>query len=227
MQHLNNKSCCLSFVQKHSYNLITKTLFAHNLSDAIETGNALTKTQADKLFTFFKNHPLFRWTDANNDCEDRANAICILLHEWKIPNAKGWVFSGYVFKKIGYLKNLWKYHVAVLVPVQQDGKIQFYIIDPATSENLLLLEEWAANVTDNPHSYYVIKKGEFYIFRAGKIKKDNWFKRNKGNYNWTMQGLSGINGMSGKGKAILAFNKKKVLKTKKLFNEVREKKPVL
>ncbi len=201
--------------------MIVKTLFDEALSDEIETGNAISKSQAEKLFNFFKECKILRWQDANNDCEDRANAICILLDYWKISTAKGWVFSGYVFKKIGYLKNLWKYHVAVLIPALTDGQVNYYIIDPATSEKLITIADWAANVTDNPHSYHLIKKGEYYIFNDRKIKKDNWHTRNRRNYNWTMQGLSGINGISSKGKAQLAFKKNKVLKTKKAFNELK------
>jgi hypothetical protein len=203
-----------------------KTLYDQALSDEIETDKVITKEQAEKLFTFFKDCPTFRWPDANNNCEDRANAICILLDEWKIQNGKGWVFSGYVFKKTGYLKNLWKYHVAALLPVQEGVAINYYIIDPATSGKLVLIEDWAANITDNPHSYYLIKDGNYYIFSPGKIEKDNWYKRNKRNYNWTMQGLSGINGVSSKGKAQLSFNKKKVLKTERLFKELKKLKPV-
>lgn len=200
--------------------LIKKTLYDFALSDEIKTDKAISKQQVEKLFTYFKESPLFRWQDANNDCEDRANAICILLDEWKIQNGKGWVFSGYVFKKIGYLKNLWKYHVAALLPVKEGEEIKYYIIDPATSGKLVTIEEWAANVTDNPHSYHLIKNGDYYIFNPLKIKNNNWYKRNKGNYNWTIQGLSGINGVSSKGKAQLAFNKKRLLKAKKIFKEL-------
>ena len=191
--------------------MIIKTLYDQALSDEIGTDKAMTKEQADKLFAFFKNCATFRWQDTNNNCEDRANAICILLDEWKIQNGKGWVFSGYVFNKIGYLKNLWKYHVAVLLPVREGIVINFYIMDPATSDKLILIADCAANITYNPHSYYLIKKGNYYIFNANRIEKDNWYKRNKRNYNWTIQGLSGINGVSSTGKAQLAFNKKKVL----------------
>ncbi|MDQ6763231.1 MAG: protein-glutamine glutaminase family protein [Bacteroidota bacterium] len=207
--------------------MILKTLFDNSLSDEIKTYNSISKAGAEKLFTFFKECKTFRWQDANNDCEDRANAICLLLDEWKIPNAKGWVFSGYVFHKIGYLKNLWKYHVAATVPVMENEEVTYYIIDPATNEHITTVADWAADVTDNPHSYYLIKKGEYYIFNEKKIKKDNWYKRNKGNYNWTMQGLSGINGISSKGKAQLAFLKNKVRKTKKDFSELKNQNPLL
>lgn len=204
--------------------MIIKTIFAGSLSDEIEKGSGISKEQAALLFAFFKNCSLFRWSDANNDCEDRANAICILLDEWNIPNYKGWVFSGYVFKKIGYLKNMWKYHVAAAIPVTEEGKLICYIIDPATSDSLIKVEDWASNVTDNPHSYYLLKSGRVYIFPA-KIGKDKWYKRNMRNYKWTMQGVSGINGVSTKGKAQLRFNKRKVLRTITLFNDLRKSKP--
>ncbi len=197
------------------------------LSDQIQIGNTITKQEAEKLFTFFKENPLFRWSNANNDCEDRANAICILLDQWNMPNVKGWVFSGYVFKKTGYLKNLWKYHVAALLPVKEGEGVNYYIIDPATTDKITLVSDWASNVTDNPHSYYLLKFGDYYIFHPRRIKKNNWYKRNKGNYNWTMQGLSGINGVSATGKAILTFNKKKVLKTKKKFRDLLDSKSPL
>lgn len=205
--------------------LITKTLFANTLSDYIEANNAVNKEQAEQLFSFFKNNSTFRWSDANNDCEDRANAICILLDEWKISNGKGWVFSGYVFNKIGYLKNLWVYHVAVLIPVKEENEVNFYIIDPATADRLVTLFDWAANVTDNPHSYYLIKRGDVYIFHPGNIKKDNWYVRDRRNFNWTIQGLSGINGVSSKGKAQLRFNKRRVEKTLHTFKELKKARP--
>ena len=214
---------CLNFGIKKV--LIKKTLFAWYLSDNIVSDNTITLEKAELLFAFFKNCPLFRWSDANNDCEDRANAICILLDEWKIQNCKGWVFSGYVFKKIGYLKNLWKYHVAAAVLVRQGNEMNTYIIDPATSASLLSIEDWAANVTDYPHSYYLVKSGRIYIFPSRKMKKDNWYHRNKRNYNWTIQGLSGINGVSTKGKAQLRFNKRRMVKTKEMFMELLKNKP--
>jgi len=202
--------------------VILKSLYDESLSDKIDPGNAITKENAEKLFAFFKNCKTFRWQDANNNCEDRANAICILLDEWKIQNGKGWVFSGYLFNKPGYLKNLWKYHVAALLPVRDGAAINYYIIDPATENALVSIDEWASNITDKPNGYYLIKKGDYYIFNASKIEKDNWYKRNRRNHNWTIQGLSGINGVSGIGKAQLAFNKAKILKTEKQFKELKK-----
>jgi len=39
-----------------------------------------------------------------------------------------------------------------------------------------------------------------------------------------MQGLAGINGLSSRGKATLAFNKKKVIKTKAAFMKLKKEK---
>lgn len=207
--------------------VLQKTLYASHLSDILSTDNAISKSQAENLFTFFKNCKTFRWADANNNCEGRANAMCILLDEWRIPNGKAWAFSGYVFNKIGFLQNIWKYHVATLVPVLEENEINFYVIDPSTSDRLLILAEWAANITSNPHSYHFMKKGDYYIFHPSVIKKDNWFKRNKRNYNWTIQSLAGINGKSSKGKAQLSFNKKRVRSTALQFMELLKLGPLI
>lgn len=201
------------------------TIFDQKLSDEIKPDKHLTQEKAQQLFNFFKNCTIFRWNDANNDCEDRANAISILLDKWGVPNYKGWVFSGYIFNKEGFLKNLWRYHVAPLVPVQEQEKITLYIIDPATSKDMISIEDWAALVTDRPNSYYLVKDSDCYIFNEKKIEKDNWYKRNRQNYKWTVQGLSGINGVSTIGKAQLCFNKNRINNTEKQFKALLQAKP--
>lgn len=206
---------------------VTKTIFHSEVSDEIETQNAISKEFGEKIFSYFNEACLFKWHDLNNNCEGRANAICLLLDEWQILNVKAWVFSGYMFHKKGFLKNLWKYHVAPALVIKENGIIEFYVVDPATCQGLVMAREWAENVTDNPHSYYLIKHGLYYIFRPHSIKKNNWYKRNKGNYNWTMQGLAGINGLSSTGKAQLAFNKEKVIRTKKKFQKLKYQKEFL
>ncbi|MEP6615294.1 MAG: protein-glutamine glutaminase family protein [Ginsengibacter sp.] len=191
------------------------------------TTGVITLDLAQSLFEYFKDSALFRWKDGNNDCEDRANAICILLDTWHVPNYKGWVFSGYFLKKnLGSLINSWNYHVAALLPVQDHDLTEYYVIDPSTSPCLETLTNWAVKITFSEISYHCIKDGDVYIFPPGKIKKDNWFTRNKGNSNWTIQGLSGINGLSSKGKAQLAFNKKRVMKTLRTFNTMKNERPL-
>lgn len=200
---------------------LPNTIYNVVLSDLVPEDVSTRKEIAEKLFAFFKECRLFRWQDANNDCEDRANAICILLDQWKIPNYKGWVFgANFLLRKEGNLVNNWKYHVATLIPVREEGAINFYVIDPATMENTNTILNWASHITDSPFCHYLIKWNHYYIFPEGKIEKENWHKRNRQNYKWTIQGLSGINGVSKIGKAQVCFNKSRIKKTEERFKQL-------
>lgn len=205
---------------------LPKTIYEPMLSDIILDTKTIEKEEAQKIFDYFKNNPLFRWSDANNDCEDRADAICILLSEWKIPNYKGWVFGGaYLKREQGYLMNLWNYHVAAALPVNENGEIAFYVIDPATSSQLEHISVWAEKVTDVSSSYYLIKDGSYYIFPPYKLYRDNWYRRNRQNFKWTIQGLAGINGVSKSGQAAVLFNKHRIENTLKKFLALKYHKP--
>lgn len=202
------------------------THFDVDLADQPAVQKTLSLQTANEIFAYFKSSPLFRWGDANNDCEDRANAACLLLDEWKIPNAKAWVFGGSFRKKeAGNLNNRWNYHVASALPIQFGNNVVYYVIDPATSSQVIPVDQWALQITETGTSYHFIKQGDYYIFPEGEITKYNWFKRNRRNYNWTMQGLSGINGASIKGKAQLAFKKVQPKKTEAAFKKLLIERP--
>jgi hypothetical protein len=204
-----------------------KLFFDPALSDPVCINSGIEKDHAERLYDFFKTHKLFRWKDANNDCEDRANAICILLDKWKIPNFKAWIFSGFFLQRdLGSLKNFWNYHVAVIVPVIENDAHRYYVIDPSTADAIILVEDWAENISSVPNSYYTITSGDTYIFCAGKISRDTWHKRNRQNYKWTIQGLAGINGVSKTGKAQLFFCRKKIIETEVRFKNLLENDPV-
>lgn len=202
------------------------TEFDETLADEPANETALSPEAAEELFRFFQQSPLFRWSDANNDCEDRANAVCLLLDDWKLPNRKAWVFSGDFRKKEpGNLTNLWNYHVAAAVPVREQNKVVYLVIDPATAPQPVPVDRWALQITESGKSYHFVKWGNRYIFPSGEVTKDNWYSRNRRNFNWTMQGLTGFNGVSIKGKAQLAFHKNKVQQTVKAFRKLRCEKP--
>jgi len=204
-----------------------KLFFDAALSDPILATTGIEKDLAERLFDFFKTHSLFRWTDANNDCEDRANAICILLDKWRIPNFKAWIFSGYFLQRdLGSLRNFWNYHVAATLPVIEAETIRYYVIDPATSETLIPIEDWADNISSMASCFYTITPGDNYIFCPGKITYNVWFKRNRQNYKWTIQGLAGINGVSKTGKAQLFFCRKKIRDTESRFRNLLEHEPL-
>jgi hypothetical protein len=205
-----------------------KTKFDGELSDLIEMGNGVSMAAAEQLFHYFKHCPVFRWQDCNNDCEDRANALCMLLEKWHIPNCKGWVFGGMFLKRgMGSLTNNWNYHVAATIPVNIDGIMHFYVLDPAMLASIQPLAVWADAVTDQPDSYYMVKQSRYYIFPPANICKDNWFERDRRNFKWTMQGLAGINGVSKTGKAQLVFNKAKVQQAEKSFKQLLTHPPTL
>lgn len=204
------------------------TLFDYNLTDTPIPEQFVAKEEAEYLFRFFKECSLFRWHDLHNNCEARAEALCVLLDAWNIPNFKGWVFSGsFLRNHIGGLKQFWNYHVAALLQVKENNELVYYIIDPSTATGLLTLHDWAAHVTDYPHSYHFIKEARHYIFPSGKIKKDNWHKRNRQNKKWTIQGLAGINGVTKTGKAQLCFQKKRIAATKQQFELLKRRNPFL
>ena len=206
--------------------VIIPTLFEHDLSDITEGGKTVSKELAEAMMLFFATNRLFKWSDSNNGCEARADAVCILLSEWGIPNYKAWVFSGqYLKKHVGGLKQNWNYHVAAMLQVMENGELIHYIIDPATSAGLQTFYNWAAGITDYPHSYQLVKEAHWYIFSGKKISINNWNSRNRQNRKWMIQGLAGINGLSAKGKAALVFNKGRIKKISIAFEKLKREKP--
>jgi Glutaminase len=207
---------------------IVPTLFDAALSDIDFPVATISEKHAKELFVFFKQHKLFNWKNTHNGCEGRADAVSILLEAWDIPNFKAWVFSGAFLKKhVGALKQNWKYHVATALPVKKDGVILHYILDPATADSLQLIEEWAANITLLPHSYYFTRHAHWYIFPNKNISKEKWNTRNKQNRKWMIQCLIGINGLTSSGKARLCFHKIKLQKTLLAFEQLKKEKPFL
>ncbi len=205
---------------------IVPTLYDAFLSDIGLPQDTISKEQAEQLFLFFKQHPLFNWNDSNNGCEGRADAICVLLDHWNIPNYKAWVFGGaYLKSHIGALKQNWNFHVAAVIPVNLEGQSVYYVLDPATSDSLQLMEEWAASITQLAHSYYCIRHSYWYIFPINKISTTKWNTRNKQNRKWMIQCLKGINGLSATGKARLSFNKASIKKTLLAFEHAKKEKP--
>ncbi|MCG7856978.1 hypothetical protein MD537_08370 [Flavihumibacter sediminis] len=182
--------------------------------------------QAEELFSFFQQHPLFRWGDANNGCEGRADAVCVLLDEWGIPNYKGWAFSGaYLRKHIGELKQNWKYHVAPVLAIEHEGVVKDFVLDPATASFLRPIDDWAASITLVPHSYYFTRQSSWYIFPSSNIRESKWNSRNRQNRKWMIQCLAGINSLRPNGRAALIFNKSRLRNTQRMFEQLKRQRP--
>ncbi len=201
----------------------TPAVFDPVLSDVSLPLNAMSYEQAEKLFVFFKQHPLFNWNGANNGCEARADAVCLLLDTWNLPNYKAWIFSGFYLKKnAGQLQNYWNYHVAPIIPVEKDGQVLSYVLDPSAANTLLLIEEWAAAITVFPHTYYCIRQSHWYIFPAKQIRSRKWHSRNKQNRKWMFECLAGINSLTKEGRARLIFNKAQVNRMAAAFADAKK-----
>jgi hypothetical protein len=205
---------------------ILPTLFEFSLSVTVDPARFVNKPAASNLQDFFRTHPLFTWDQNHNGCEARADAVCLLLDSWGIPNYKAWVFSGRFLKKhVGELKQNWKYHVAALLPVMEEGQLRHYVIDPSTSDGLQTLYDWAANVTEYAHSYHFVKEAYWYIFHDKQIQPDNWHARDRRNRKWMIQGLANINGLNARGKAALTFNKGRIKNTAESFRKLLQQSP--
>ncbi len=206
---------------------IVPTLRDYQLSDIDVPTHSVNKQLAETVFNYFAQQKIFGWKNTHNGCEGRADALCVLLDEWKVPNYKAWVFSGaYLKKHVGALKQNWKYHVAAAIPVEESGKTVYYVIDSATAPALQQIETWAADLTLFPHSYYFIRLANWYIFPHKKILTSKWNSRNKQNRKWMIQCLAGINGLTPSGKARLCFNKSHLKKTALVFEKMKKEKPL-
>ena len=202
------------------------------ISDSIFT----TKNKAKSYFDFFSNSDTFKWKeDLENNCEDRANAVSILLDEWGIPNYKVWIFNSSFLNKgksklCGDCPNsiCWGFHVATIIPYKENNKVKHIVIDPATLNSSNNISFWAKNITCSGTNYYLITDGNKYIWskKGAEFSKETFWVRNEKNFKWTMQGLAGINGKSIGGKMSLLFGNKEVKKTKKKFNYLLKNNPI-
>lgn len=167
--------------------------------------------------------PLFNWQHSHNFCEARAEALSLLLEAAGIAHAKCWVFGAAFLRKgyVGGLKYHWNYHVAIAIQVKNQQEKEWWVIDPSLNEKPLLLEAWAASVTEFPHSYHFLRLPNYYIFPQQWMGALPWHKRHHRNFRWAMQGLSGISSLSSAGKARLAFQKKKIANTTQRFMRLR------
>jgi hypothetical protein len=211
-----------------------KTNFYINESMKIDSTKYIDSAEASKFYTYLIHSPLFWWADLNN-CEDRANAASLLLDSWKIPNYKVWIFSGnFLNKDNGSLIEVngtrWKYHVAAVIPVKNRNHFGLMTIDSATTTNGNTVEAWANAVTDKPSGYYLFTSNTKYLwFGKGKnIGANTFTDQTDKTYQWTIEGLSGFNGASLKGKFQLlkASSKEKITRVKKDFENLKLHPPI-
>jgi hypothetical protein len=200
---------------------LSLTLFHYNLSADLSNVSLLEIGKVEEVFDFLKMHPLFNWSINHNFCDARAEAVSLVLTSAKIPHAKAWVMGAPFLQKggVGGLKHYWNYHVAIALPVLVKQNLAWMVVDPSTQEAPVLLSDWAASITDYPHSYHFIKPAELFIFPEKRPAFNRWVKRSNRNFKWTMQGMLGIHALNQIGKAKLVFQKKRIQAFTKLFRE--------
>jgi hypothetical protein len=206
--------------------VLVPALYDYLLSDVDTPAGTVSKEQAEQLFRFFEQHPLFGWHNSHNGCEGRADAVCVLLDHWGIPNHKAWVFGGaFLRNHIGGLKQNWNYHVAAALAVQEEGQLVYYVLDPSTTGSITPVHEWAVSVTSFPHSYYCIRQAHWYVFPANKIGPSDWYTRNRQNRKWMIQCLANVNSITATGRAALCFNKVRLQNKALAFEQLKRMKP--
>lgn len=160
--------------------------------------NPICNAKADSIFKTFLTSKAFDWTDRKNNCEDRANAICLILDKWGVSNGKAWLFGGKnasYGNKLGTLKG-WSYHVAACIFVRQDnGQIDTLVIDPLTdSEKAVNIRSWSSLITRNPTNIYFITSNAKY--QQNMVSLTPTWKFSNDFYEETIEGLTRYNNFS-------------------------------
>ncbi len=212
-------------------------------ANSVEVPNVMIdRNAAGRIFDLFKDSKLFGWKDGNN-CEDRANAVSLVLDSWGIPNMKVWIFSGdFLDRGEGRLMTVndpqnenksitWKFHVASALPYKQDNEIKFVVLDPAILSTAGDVDTWAQTVTVAGPSYYFLTTNKNYMWnKKGRDLNMSTFNRRAAvNFEWTIEGLAGYNGLNDKHKRFLNSDagRAKIRQTKEDFERLKATMPNL
>ncbi|MDG1332463.1 MAG: protein-glutamine glutaminase family protein [Crocinitomicaceae bacterium] len=155
---------------------------------------------AEKLNQTLIDAKCFDWTNRSNNCEDRANAACLLLDAWGISNAKAWCFAG---KNANYLNGKgtlkgWSYHVAAFVLVENEGEIDSLVFDPLTSTTLMTIKEWSNEISATSGNLYFTTTNKRY--QQNKVAMTTTWKSSDDSFDRTLKGLTRYNDYSSRRK---------------------------
>jgi hypothetical protein len=224
---------CSFFLTSFSQNA---ELFEQQTND-LDSTKFLTEAQMKEYYTFFDTCSLFIWGDVDNNCEDRANGISMLLEAWDIPHYKIWIFNQPFLemgssKLCGDCKNkdaCWGFHVATVIPYVENGEYKISVIDPATLDQPATDVEWAENITCSGTNYYMFTDGDKYMYSQSgkKFAKDTFWGRGKKNTKWTYEGLAGINGKDFWQAIGKPFKKKKIKWVKSELARLKSDNPLI
>ncbi|NVK64249.1 MAG: hypothetical protein HWE22_06660 [Flavobacteriales bacterium] len=184
----------------------------------------ICENQAKKVFDIFLNSPAFDWTDRDNNCEDRANAVTLILDKWNVSNGKIWIFSG---KSASYgdkrgMLDGWSYHVAACIFVGNEDDYDTLIIDPVSSPyKLLSIHDWVEITTVNPTNIYFFTGNDKY--QQNRVELYPTWKNSKDYFNATIEGLTRYNSYSAWTRLkTRKYLKRNLAKVTKEFNKLYE-----
>jgi len=131
-------------------------------------------------FDIIAHHSQIEFNFPQGGCQQRAQIMSMLLTEkFNIDHCKVWIFPPialyvgdprplYIEDKNGLTPNNrieWNYHVAPVVQVQGESKVNTMIIDPSiNNEKPLLLDEWFACIGNSDVSKYSFLLPDKYFF---------------------------------------------------------------
>ena len=138
----------------------------------------LTMNEAIEAFNYVKNETGIEWRYSYAGCEKRAHAVSLLLKGKRIKHYKIWNFDPMLisfFNKsqsptVNSMAGLsstvsWVYHVAILVFVEEGGKANPMVIDPALGDNILSQSKWL-ELQNAPSSYYTYLDPQWYNYAS-------------------------------------------------------------
>ncbi len=155
----------------------------------------ICKEKLDSIFRVLKNSKAFDWTDEDNNCEDRANAISLILDSWGIPNGKSWMFSGQTFDENVFKGTLggYSYHVASTVLVKNNDRgCDTIIIDPLMdTQKVMPVQQWIHALTRTPGNVYVLTGNDHY--QQNEVSAHLIWKPRAQYFQQTLEGLTRYN----------------------------------
>lgn len=113
----------------------------------------LDREKALILFCLLKNQD-FAFDFPNDGCYARCHLMTLQMRQMGIHLKRAWAFSTKerLFVKTGKGDITWDFHVAPLVPVRTDDKVQWLVFDPTLFVEPVPLEDWGQKMRKNAAS---------------------------------------------------------------------------
>ncbi|WP_341901107.1 protein-glutamine glutaminase family protein [Fluviicola taffensis] len=136
----------------------------------------LSIEQAENAFNYVKNDLGIEWRYSYAGCEKRVHAVSLLLKGKNVKHYKIWNFDPSMISLFNKHQKptvnsnaglsptvSWRYHVAILVFVEENGQAIPMVIDPSLNDLLLTQQQWL-ELQKTPTSYYIHLDPQWYNY---------------------------------------------------------------